>query len=188
MFFFSPEANVAYLNERNLQSTYWATFPTRCKVFSDALIYKLTVKLCANDRPEDCRIEVDADSFLKVCLCKQGFYGITTEVSEFESILPWVPMEWTYLNGNISRSLTTKEFFNLFRSENEEFHGDEIELNDSISIYRFSFNWFPYGNFPWQNIDWEMTGQRCLPIIEEFITQFMPITKNWLTKWNYRND
>ena len=182
MTFYKPKANFASLHERNLQTTYSARFPIPDNEVSNPITYKLTVKLCSRggtgDMPEDCYIEVDANSFLRACLCKQGIFckqGIVRlyrdvsklesilNVSKLESILTRAPMEWRYLNGNIYRSLTAQEFFYLFRSEDEEFP----VTNPDIGIYSFCFDWFPHGSFPWAyRIDWGRTGQRCLPIIE----------------------
>lgn len=177
------KANSAYLEERTIQAKYFVKLPIRDNVISNAIFYTLVIQMGMDNEPAECSIEVDADSFLRACLYKQGLDRIAKEVRDFETFVMTLPLKkWRYRGGKIERTLTAKEFFSIFRPENEELYSDVIDIDDIDDYAYIGDLWFDMQNadLSWDVINWDMAdspGQRCLPIIQELYKEFEPIVR-----------
>lgn len=185
------KANSAYLEERTTQAKYFVKLPIHDNVISNAIFYTLVIQLGTDNEPEECSIEVDADSFLRACLYKQRWDGTAEEARDFETFVKTLPLKnWRYRGGKIERTLTAKEFFSIFRPENEKLYSDVIDIDDIDDYSYIGDLWFDMQNadLSWDVINWgrgNSPGQRCLPIIEELVNELKTETALWVSQLEY---
>lgn len=188
------EPNSAYLEERTTQAKYFVKLPIRDNVISNAVFYTLVIQMGTDNEPAECSIAVDADSFLRACLYQQGWNGDYGDVIDFKNVVRLMPLnKWWCRHNTLERTLTAKEFFSIFRPENEKLYSDVIDIDDIEDDDYIGDVWFDMQNadLSWDVINWgrgNSPGQRCLPIIQELYKEFEPITKQWLSLFDGNKD